>query len=204
VVTEEIIEGAWNICNNEFVLKNDFGGTGSYEFGLCFAKYFLQIEEEMPWWAQAYQATACAGCGGIAKKAGEKLAAKYAEKQAIKKAAEKKLAEEAAEKLAKKKAAEEVAEKKLAEKTGSYTNTHASGKTYHGKGSEARARTSAAEKARQYNDPLDHTDWKPANNSREAFKDEAIRIRNDGGVKNPNNYNKINSPGEKYLKEDGL
>lgn len=42
-----------------------------------------------------------------------------------------------------------------------------------------------------------------AANNREAFKDEARRIRKDGGVENPNNYNKINSPGEKYLKQDG-
>ncbi|HRP69371.1 MAG TPA: hypothetical protein PLY93_07560 [Turneriella sp.] len=48
------------------------------------------------------------------------------------------------------------------------------------------------------------TPWKPAKNQREAFKDEAKRIRgDDGGVKSGENYNKINSPGEKYLKQDG-
>lgn len=86
--------------------------------------------------------------------------------------------------------------------TGSYTNTHDSGNSYHGKGSEERAKQSAKEKEKTYNDPVKSTDWKPAKNEKEAFKDEARRIRQDGGVENPKNYNKINSPGEKELKKE--
>jgi hypothetical protein len=88
--------------------------------------------------------------------------------------------------------------------TGSYTNEHASGTKYHGKGPEKRMNESAKEKATEYDDPVVKQDFKPAANDREALKDEARRIREDGGVKdNPNNYNKRNSPGEKYLKQDG-
>ena len=85
---------------------------------------------------------------------------------------------------------------------GSYTNTHASGVQYHGKGSPKRAEQSAKEKEAEYNDPIVDQDFKYAKDDREAFKDEAVRIREDGGIANPNNYNKINSPGEKYLIED--
>jgi hypothetical protein len=88
-------------------------------------------------------------------------------------------------------------------KEGSYTNTHESGKKYHGKGSEERAKQSGKEKAEENNDPVKETEWTSSANKREAFKDEAKRIRNDGGVQNSNNYNKINSPGEKYLNQDG-
>lgn len=87
--------------------------------------------------------------------------------------------------------------------TGSYTNTHASGKRYHGKGPPDRMNKSAREKERKYNDPVVDQDYTPAANDREAFKDEARRIANDGGVDNPNNYNQINSPGKKYLEQDG-
>ncbi|MEN9470396.1 MAG: hypothetical protein RL630_2129 [Verrucomicrobiota bacterium] len=62
---------------------------------------------------------------------------------------------------------------------------------------------SAKEKEIEYNDPVVDKDFKPAANDREAFKDEARRIRADGGVENPNNYNKINSPGEKLLRQNG-
>ena len=91
---------------------------------------------------------------------------------------------------------------------GSYTNTHESGKTYHGKGNWQRSQQSGREKAEEYNDPLVSTDWTPASNNREAFKDEARRLRGDdnGGPRghdNPNNYNQRASPGEKYLREDG-
>ncbi len=86
--------------------------------------------------------------------------------------------------------------------TGSYTNKHESGKNYHGKGPESRANESANEKAKTNNDPVQNTDWKPAKNDQEAFKDEAKRIRKDGGVGNGNNYNIRNSPGEKMLKKE--
>ena len=48
-------------------------------------------------------------------------------------------------------------------------------------------------------DPLVGTDWTPAANDQEAFKDEARRIRKDEkGVQSKENYNKINSPGENF------
>ena len=87
--------------------------------------------------------------------------------------------------------------------TGSYTNTHASGKTYSGKGSQARAAVSGNQIAKLNNDPVVNTNWKPAPNNRAAFKDEARRIADNGGARSPNNYNKINSPGAKYIVQDG-
>jgi len=84
--------------------------------------------------------------------------------------------------------------------TGSYTIEFESGKKYHGKGSEQRARRSARERARANGDKVRDIGWTPARNRREAFIQEARRIRRDGGVRNPNNYNRINSPGEKYCR----
>ena len=52
-------------------------------------------------------------------------------------------------------------------------------------------------------DPHVSTDHKSAANDREAFKDEARRIRSGGGIDPEKNYNKINSPGERMLREDG-
>lgn len=94
------------------------------------------------------------------------------------------------------------------EQAGSYTNTHASGKTYHGKNSRKRSQDSGREKAEEYNDPHVSTDWTPASNKTEALKDEARRLRGDdnGGPRghdNPNNYNQRASPGEKHLQKDG-
>jgi RHS repeat-associated protein len=83
--------------------------------------------------------------------------------------------------------------------TGSYTTKHESGKRYHGKGPESRAKESGKRVAKEHDDPVKETDWTPAENNDEAFKQEAQRIRDDGGVENPENYNKINSPGEKKL-----
>ena len=84
--------------------------------------------------------------------------------------------------------------------TGSYTITFESGMKYHGKGPESRMQQSAREKSKVYSDPVVAKDWTPSPTEKDAFIDEAKRIRNDGGVKNISNYNKINSPGEKYLK----
>lgn len=87
---------------------------------------------------------------------------------------------------------------------GSYTNIHKSKTKYHGKGSEKRAADSAAEKAEKYDDPLESTDWTPAKNDREAFKQESRRLDTDkGGHKSKDNYNKRDSPGKKYRKQDG-
>jgi len=35
------------------------------------------------------------------------------------------------------------------------------------------------------------------------MKDEARRLSSDGGKGSSSNYNKINSPGKKYRKQDG-
>jgi hypothetical protein len=88
-------------------------------------------------------------------------------------------------------------------KYGSYTNRHASGKSYHGEGTKTRSNVSGMEKAKAHNDPHIATDWKPAPNRREAFKDEAKRLEADRGPGNLDNYNKINSPGKRYLQQDG-
>ena len=86
--------------------------------------------------------------------------------------------------------------------TGSYTIKFGSGKAYHGKGPEKRAQASAGRVSAEHKDPVNDVEWKPSPTSREAFKSEAERIRNGGGVKSDDNYNKVNSPGEKYLKQD--
>jgi len=91
---------------------------------------------------------------------------------------------------------------------GSYTNTHASGKQYHGKGDQARSQQSGREQAALHKDPHVATDWTPSTSERESFKDEARRLRKDdnGGPRghdSPNNYNQRASPGEKFLQNDG-
>jgi len=87
--------------------------------------------------------------------------------------------------------------------TGSYTNTHASGKTYSGKGSRMRSQQSGRRQARENNDPHTATDWTPAENTREAFKQESRRIDAQGGIDSPSNYNKVESPGKRFRIEDG-
>jgi hypothetical protein len=89
------------------------------------------------------------------------------------------------------------------DETGSYTNTHASGKTYSGKGSRRRSQTSGRRKARTYNDEHVATDWTPAPNYREAYKAESRRIDANGGKSSTSNYNIKESPGRKYRQEDG-
>ena len=43
----------------------------------------------------------------------------------------------------------------------------------------------------------------PAENTREAFKQESRRIDAQGGVDSPSNYNKVESPGKRFRVEDG-
>ncbi|QES88763.1 DUF6443 domain-containing protein [Rhizosphaericola mali] len=87
--------------------------------------------------------------------------------------------------------------------TGSYTNTHKSGKTYSGKGSKSRSQKSAKRVERENNDPHIATDFTPANSERDAFKDEDTRIEQNGGHGNSSkNYNRRASPGKKYKKQD--
>jgi RHS repeat-associated protein len=83
--------------------------------------------------------------------------------------------------------------------TGSYTNTHGSGKEYHGKGDRERSQTSGRRIEKEKGDPHVATDWKRSPTERDAFKDEATRIKEGGGVESPDNYNEVNSPGKRYL-----
>ncbi|GJM17949.1 MAG: hypothetical protein DHS20C14_01620 [Phycisphaeraceae bacterium] len=88
-------------------------------------------------------------------------------------------------------------------KFGSYIIDFASGKKYIGKGPKKRMRRSAREKSEAYDDPVIDQQFTPAPNNQEALMDEARAIREAGGVDNPNLYNKINSPGEKLLRQNG-
>lgn len=82
---------------------------------------------------------------------------------------------------------------------GSYTIVFESGKKYHGKGSISRMLQSAKEKFKKYGDKAVGFQWSRAANNRQAFIDEHFRILFDGGIDNPMNYNRINSPGKKFL-----
>ncbi|RIW11878.1 hypothetical protein D0X99_20170 [Algoriphagus lacus] len=86
--------------------------------------------------------------------------------------------------------------------TGSYTITFENGMKYHGKGPESRMNKSANERATK-NNPVKSKDWTPAKNDRDAFKQESERLENDGGHRSNTNYNKRDSPGTKYRKQDG-
>ena len=53
-------------------------------------------------------------------------------------------------------------------------------------------------------------DWRPAPSNRDAFKQEYYRMQTDKipnqyeeGYRNPINYNIIQSPGKKYVEQDG-
>ncbi|MET3982129.1 hypothetical protein ABIB62_004741 [Mucilaginibacter sp. UYP25] len=88
--------------------------------------------------------------------------------------------------------------------TGSYTNTHESGKTYSGKGGKKRSQQSGERVAKENDDPHVATDHSSADNDRQAFKDEDTRIENNGGHGNTDkNYNQRASPGKKYKTQDG-
>ena len=93
-------------------------------------------------------------------------------------------------------------ESSKSEESGSYTTHHQSGKRYHGKGKEPRSVQSGQEKSEEYNDPVTNIDWKWEPTNEDGLKAEAMRLRNDEGYKNPMNYNKRNSPGEKMLKKE--
>ena len=86
--------------------------------------------------------------------------------------------------------------------TGSYTNTHESGTKYFGKGDEARAKDSGDRLAKEHKDPLAKTETQSHATDRDSFKQEARNLAADGGPKSDTNYNKIESPGKKYLEED--
>ena len=78
--------------------------------------------------------------------------------------------------------------------TGSYTNTHESGKTYVGKGAKKRSQKSGKRIGDSNKDPHTSTDHTPAENDREAFKQESIRLDAEGSPKSDSNYNRIAQP----------
>lgn len=81
------------------------------------------------------------------------------------------------------------------------TNTHASGKTYSGKGSRERSQVSGRRVEKETGDQHVATEWTKSQNKTDAFKDEARRIEQMGGPRNPQNYNKIESLGKRLLEE---
>jgi hypothetical protein len=87
--------------------------------------------------------------------------------------------------------------------TGTYTNTHESGKTYDGKGDRQRSQQSGRRIERKTGDKHTATEWKRSENDREAFKDESRRLDQNGGASSTENHNEIDSPGKKYREEDG-
>jgi RHS repeat-associated protein len=84
---------------------------------------------------------------------------------------------------------------------GSYVHEFESGKEYIGKGTGDRPNVSGKQVADKTGDKLVKTKFEPSkpNTDAQAFKDEAQKIRDAGGIPNDNLYNKINSPGEKML-----
>jgi hypothetical protein len=80
--------------------------------------------------------------------------------------------------------------------TGSYTNTHASGKTYDGKGGTDRMADSAKRIGDEYDDPVQTQVHRPAVDNKQSFIDEQNNLEAHGGP-GGNTYNKINSPGKK-------
>ena len=86
--------------------------------------------------------------------------------------------------------------------TGSYTNTHESGKTYDGKGSKERSQESGRRVEKETGDRHTATDWTPASTPKDALKQESVRLDSHGGPKSPDNHNKIESPGKKLREQD--
>lgn len=75
--------------------------------------------------------------------------------------------------------------------------------TYDGKGSRKRSQDSAKRIEQETGDKHTATDWTPAQNQREAFKQESRRLDSHGGAKSDQNHNKIESPGKKMRESDG-
>ena len=86
---------------------------------------------------------------------------------------------------------------------GSYTHTFESGKQYMGKGTPRRMKVSGKELEGKTGDKLSSSNFDPSNpnTDRQALIDEAEKIQNAGGLPNPNLYNQINSPGNKWLQQ---
>ena len=93
---------------------------------------------------------------------------------------------------------------------GSYTIIFGNNHKYHGKGSLERMFTSAILKMTTANTTVKSFDWTPSGSHREAFKAEYRRMQTERlrriyeeGDMNPINYNMIQSPGKKYIQQDG-
>lgn len=89
--------------------------------------------------------------------------------------------------------------------TGSYTNTHESGKTWDGMGGKERSQASGKRVEQETGDKHVATEWKSEPNRREAAKAESRRLESHGGPqrnKSGANYNEIESPGKKYRQQD--
>jgi len=58
---------------------------------------------------------------------------------------------------------------------------------------------------KKHKDKLIDSTFDPSipNTDEQAFIDEAQKIRNSGGLNNPDTYNQKNSPGEKILQKQG-
>jgi hypothetical protein len=78
-----------------------------------------------------------------------------------------------------------------------------SGKTYDGKGDKTRSQDSGKRVEKQPGDKHTATEFKPAANGREVFRDEYRRLDSHGGPDSSANHNKIESPGKKYREQDG-
>lgn len=82
--------------------------------------------------------------------------------------------------------------------SGSYVIKYKSGKVYVGKGPKSRMEQSAKYRADENNDIVVSKEWEPANSNEDAFIDEYLKLKEYGGPKSSNTYNKIQSPGKKY------
>lgn len=89
------------------------------------------------------------------------------------------------------------------EETGSYVNGHESGTVYVGKGGRERSQESGRREERLNDDRHIWTWWEPAENDREAFKDESRKLDNYDGHRSDETYNRRNSPGRRYREQDG-
>ncbi len=86
---------------------------------------------------------------------------------------------------------------------GSYTIKYADGTAYHGAGNVEEAIKRAADKSKGPDDLVSEVDWTPSPSREQQFRDEAKRLNDDGGYKNPANRNQRDSPGNrKYKKKD--
>lgn len=57
---------------------------------------------------------------------------------------------------------------------------------------------SAKYRVDENNDIVVSKEWEPANSNEDAFIDEYLKLKEYGGPKSSNTYNKIQSPSKKY------